>query len=134
MLLHLFMHILVDSYVCPDWGSILQPWVALCVSLPSCPSQLICMQMWDRPLRLLLPRSVLWPPPCCESSPRCPSLPLLLVWMNSSSLTPWLLDFHTVRFFGSSGWFLFLNLLLSFFWLCKEAQCICVRLHLGRKS
>ena len=37
------------------------------------------------------------------------SLPLLLVWMNVSSLSPWLSDFHTVQFSVSSGWFLFLN-------------------------
>ena len=50
------------------------------------------------------------PLPCCESSPSgCLSPPLLLVWMNVSSLTPWLLDFHTVRFSVSSGCFLFLN-------------------------
>ena len=30
--------------------------------------------------------------------------------------------------------FLFLNLLLSFFWLCEEAQCIYLYLHLGWKS
>ena len=30
--------------------------------------------------------------------------------------------------------FLFLNLLLSFFWLCKEAQCVYLCLHLGWKS
>ena len=48
------------------------------------------------------------------SQPGCLSLPLLLVWMNVSSLTPWLSDFHTVEFSVSSGWFLFLNL-LSFF-------------------
>ena len=49
-------------------------------------------------------------PPCCESSlPGCPSLPLLPVWMNGSPLSPWLLDFHTVRFSVSSGCFLFLN-------------------------
>ena len=53
--------------------------------------------------------------------------------MNVSSLTPWLSDFHTVWFSGSSGGFLFLNLLLSF-WLCKEAKCIYLCLHLGRKS
>ena len=51
----------------------------------------------------------------------CPSLPLLLVWMNVS-LTPCLSDFHTVPFSGNSGWFLFLNWSLSFFWLCKEAK------------
>ena len=27
-----------------------------------------------------------------------------------------------------------LKLLLSFFWLCKEAQCVYLCLHLGRKS
>ena len=50
------------------------------------------------------------PPPCCESSlPCCPSLPLLWVWMNVCSLSPWLSDFHTVRFSVSSSCFLFLN-------------------------
>ena len=56
--------------------------------------------------------TLLGPPavPCCESSPpSCLSLPLLPVWMNVSSLSPWLLDFHTVWFSGSSGCFLFLN-------------------------
>ena len=50
-----------------------------------------------------------------------------------SSLTPWLSDFHTVRFSGCSGCFLFLNL-LSFFWLYEEAQCVYLRLHLGQMS
>ena len=66
--------------------------------------------------------------------PSCASLPLLQVWMNVSSLTAWLLDFHTVWFSGSSGCVLFLNLLLSFFWLCKEAKCVYLHLHLGQKS
>ena len=66
------------------------------------------------------------PPPCCESSPlSCLSPTLLPVWVNVSSLTPWLPDFHTVQFSGSFRYFLFLNLLLSFFWLCEEAKCIC---------
>ena len=74
------------------------------------------------------------PPLCCDSSlPICSSPPLLPVWMNVSSLTPWLSDFHTVQFSGNSGCFLFLNL-LSFFWLYKEAKCIYLRLHLGWKS
>ena len=99
----------------------LGPWVAQSVSLPSCSSWFISTQMWDRPLLQL--------PLTCSSShslatsPLCPGClapPLLLVWMYVSSLTPWLLDFHTVRFPGSSGWFLFLNLLF-FFWLCEEA-------------
>ena len=41
--------------------------------------------------------------------PGCPSPPLLLVWPNVCSLSPWLLDFHTVGFSVSSGWFSFLN-------------------------
>ena len=66
--------------------------------------------------------------------PVCPSLPLLPVWMQISSLTPCLSDFHTVWYSGSSGYFLFLNLLLPFFWLCKEAKCIYLCLHLGQMS
>ena len=104
---------------------VLEPWVAWSVSLPSCSSWFFCSRMWDCPVRSL--------PPCCASSPpNCLSLPLLPVWVNVSSLTPWFSDFHTVRFSVSSGCFLFLNL-LSFFWLCEEAKCIYPRLHLGWK-
>ena len=55
--------------------------------------------------------------------PGCPSPPLLLVWMNVSSVSPWLSDFHAVRFSVSSGCFLFLNLLLSFF--CSRRHSVC---------
>ena len=41
--------------------------------------------------------------------PGCPSPPLLPVWINVSSSSPWLLDFRVVRFSVSSGCFLFLN-------------------------
>ena len=44
--------------------------------------------------------------PLCPGSP---STPLLPVWMNVSSLSPWLLDFHTVQFSVSPACFLFLN-------------------------
>ena len=96
------------------------------VSLPSCSSQFICTQMWDPQVRQPWPhwvrQLVLQPLPCSESSPpSCLSPPLLPVWMNVSCLTPWLLDFHTVRFSGSSGCFLFLNLFLSFFCLSEES-------------
>ena len=99
--------------------ALLEPWVVQSVSLPSCSSQFICTRMWDCPLHQppahrvhqLLPclsatalpaqlhnpphRWVCQLPPCSESSPPgCPSLVLLLIWM--SSLTPWLLDFHTI--------------------------------------
>ena len=36
-------------------------------------------------------------------------------------------------FSHSSGYYLFLNLLLSFFWLCKKSQCIYLHLHLALK-
>ena len=113
----------------------LDPWVVQSVSLPSYSSQFICMWMWDPSVCYLPPHQVLQPLPCCKSSlPGCPSLSLLPVWMSVSSLTPWLSDFHTVWFSVSSGCFLFLNLLLSFFWLWEEAQCVCLCLHLGWKS
>ena len=88
----------------------------------------------SRPPAATSPTLVLQPPPCHVSSTLgCPSPPLLLVWMNVSSLSPWLLDFHTVLFSVSSGCFLFLNLLLSF-WLHEEAQSIYLHRHLGWKS
>ena len=62
--------------------------------------------------------------------PGCPSPTPRLAWMNVSSLSPWLSDFHTVRFSVSSGCFLFLN---CPFWLCKEVQCVYLCLHLGWK-
>ena len=81
-----------------------------------------------------LPALVLQLPPFYESFvPGCLSPPLLQVWMNISSLTPWLSDLHIVQFSGSSGCFLCLNLLFSFFWLCEEAQCIYLCLLLGQK-
>ena len=64
-------------------------------------------------LQLCPPRStililVCQPQPCCESSlPSCLAPPLLQVWMNVSSLSHWLSDFHTVRFSVSYGFFCF---------------------------
>ena len=55
------------------------------------------LQLYPPPLHSPPPRWVCQLPPCRDSSPSsCPSLPLLPVWMNVSSLSPWLLDFHTV--------------------------------------
>ena len=64
--------------------------------------------------------------------PQCSSLPLLPVWMNIPSLTPWFSGFHTVRCPGSYGNFLFLNLFS--FWLFEEVKYIYLCLHLGQKS
>ena len=86
------------------------------------------------PLHNLPPHQVHQLLPCCKSSlPSCLYPPLLLVWMNVSSLTPWFLEFPTVQFSVSSYCFCFFNLLLSF-WLCEEAQCVFLCLHLGQKS
>ena len=101
----------------------LETWIAWSVSLSSCSYWFIHTQMWDHPVHQ--------PAPCHVSSP--PQLPVSTPptsLMNISCLTPWLLDFHTVWFSGSSGNFLFLNLLLSFVWLCEEAKCIYLRLCL----
>ena len=104
----------------------LEPWVAQSVYLPSRSSQFIRTQMWDHLFHQ--------PQPCHKSSPpHGPSPPLLLAWMNVFSLIPWLSDFHTIWFSDSSGYLLFLNLLLSFFWLCEEAQCVYLCLYFGQK-
>ena len=72
---------------------------------------------------------------CLATSPLCLAARLHPpTSLDVSSLPPWLSDFHTVRFSGRSGCFLFLNLLLSFFWLCEEAQCVYLHLYLGQKS
>ena len=120
-----------------------------------CARTLGCMVSLAPQLFFLLIHMQMWyhlncQPPCCQfwstslptwSSSRClarnplhpcfPSPPFLPAWMYVSSLTLWLLNFHAVWFSGSSGYFLFFNLLS--FWLCKEAKCIYLHLHLGRK-
>ena len=68
-----------------------------------------------------------------SSPPICPSPFLLPFWMNVS-LTPSLSKFHAVRLSGSSGCLLFLNWLLSFFWLYEEAKLFHQCLHLGHNS
>ena len=62
------------------------------------------------PPRVNVGQFILLPPLHATPYPLCPdslALPLLPVWMNVASLNPWLLDFHTVRFSGSSECFLF---------------------------
>ena len=114
---------------------VLEPWIVFSHS-PVVPPGLFaceCGTAWSASCRLI--HLVLQP--CLAMVPLCPgcwSPPLLPVWVNIFSLTPCLLEFHTIQFSGSSGCFLFLNLLFSFFWMCKEAKCIYLCLHLGQKS
>ena len=112
---------------------VLEPWVAWSASLPMpfLPVYLctnvglqglpattlwgLTAAAWPAPLHNLPPRWVHQPTPCHESSPpSCLSPPLPPVWMNVSSLPPWLSDFHTVLFSVISGCFLFLNCCPSF--------------------
>ena len=97
-------HRFFQSEVLSLYFPTLEPWVVQSVSLPSHSSWFTRTQMWDLLVLQPPPRLVCQLPPCCESSPPSYlSLPLLPVWMNVSSLTPWLSDFHTVQSSGSSG-------------------------------
>ena len=94
----------------------LEPWVVWSVSIPSWSSWFICVWMWDRQPHNMPPFWVHQLCPYWESSlSSCPSLPLLQVWMNVSSLTPWLLDF--------SIQFNFLSVLV----VCLVCFCFCFR-------
>ena len=84
----------------------LEPWVVQSVLLHSCSG---CKCGAAHSANRHVTRSASCRLALSPLCPSCPSLPLLPVWMNVSSLTPWLLDFHTVLFSVSSGWFLFLN-------------------------
>ena len=89
---------------------------------------------WPAPFHNLPPHWVRKPLPCCESSP--PSLPVsapptglgeyfffisLVVGLPYSSI------------FCQFWLFFVFKLLLSFFWLCEEAQCVYLHVHLGQK-
>ena len=80
------------------------------------------------------PRWVLQLPPCLESS--LPQLPIsapptgldeCFVFISLVVGLPYSLIF-------CQFWLFFVFKLLSFFWLCEEAQCVYLRLHLGQKS
>ena len=105
--------------------------VYLCVNVGP---QSLLAAAWPVPFHNLPPSWVHQPPPCRESS--LPRLPI--------SAPPTGLDecfffiFLVVRLPYSSifcqFWLFFVfKLLLSFFWLCEEVQCVYLRLHLGRK-
>ena len=65
---------------------------------------------WPAPFHNPPPCWVRQPPPCCESSPPHLPVPTPPTGLDECFfLSPWLSDFHTVRFSVSSGCFLFLN-------------------------
>ena len=90
---------------------------------------------WPAPFHNPSPCWVCQPPPCWESS-----LPRLPVSTPPTGLDEcFFLISLVVRLpysliFCQFWLFFVFKLLLSFVWLCKEAQCLYLRLHLGRKS
>ena len=109
----------------------LELWVAWSLSLPRHSSWFIYARMWGLRVCQSPPCGVHQPPPCHESS--LPRLPL--------SAPPTGLD--ECFFFISlvvglpyssifcQFWLFFVFKLLSFFWLCEEAQCVYLHLLLG---
>ena len=78
----------LPSYLCANVGP---------QGLPAATLWGLLAAAWPAPFHNPPPRWIHQQLPCCESSPPCcPSPSLLPVWMNVSSLSPWLSDFHTV--------------------------------------
>ena len=121
----------------------LEPWVARSALLPCCSSWFIYVRMWGH--------RVCQPPPCgvCQLQPglhrstihhltgstspclaanplypSCLSVPLLLVWMNVSFFISLVVRLPYSLIFCQFWLFFVFKLLLSFFWLCEEAQCV----------
>ena len=89
---------------------------------------------WPAPFHNPPPHWVHQPPPCCKFSPsqlpdsapptgldECFFFISLVVGLPYSSIF-------------CQFWLFFVFKLLSFFWLCEEAQCVYLHLHLGRKT
>ena len=90
-------------------------WVSRSVWLPSCSSRFICTQIWDHSLHQL--------PLCSASSPSelpvsCPLTGVDECFFFNSLIVRLLYSSIFCQFWL----FLFLNLLLSFFWLCEEVK------------
>ena len=90
---------------------------------------------WPAPFHNLTPHWVRQPPPCHESS-----LPRLPVSTPRTGLDECLFFISLVIGLPYSSifcrfWLFFVfKLLLSFFWLCEEGQCVYVHIHLGRRD
>ena len=119
----------------------LEPWVVLSALIPHHSSRFIYARMWGlpaaawpAPFHKSPPRWVLQTPPCRESClPRLPistpptGLDECFFFISLVVILPYSLIFYQFWLF-----FVF-KLLSSFFWLCKEAKCVYLRLHLDWK-
>ena len=119
------------------WGFIFLCWnpglFSLCL-LPSCSSWFIRTWIWDHLAYWLPPHLPVLPSTSLSSPPQLPiSAPPTSLgecfFFNSLVIG---LPYNLIS--GSLGCVLFLSLLLSFFWLYKEAKHIYLHLHLGQKS
>ena len=105
--------------------------VHLCVNVGP---QGLLAAAWPAPLHNPPPRLFCQPPPCHESS-----LPRLPVSAHPTGLDECFFFISLVvrlpysLIFCQFWLFFVFKLLLSFFWLCKEAQCVYLCLHLGQK-
>ena len=115
---HLNSHRCFQSEVLRLYFPMLEPWVVQSLSFPSCSSLFICLQMWDR----LLCQS----PPCCDSSP---PMGLDECFFFKSSVVG--LPYSSI--FWQFWMFFVFKFVVVLFWLCEEAKCIYLYLHLGQK-
>ena len=91
--------------------------------------------VWPAPFHNPPPCWVRQPPPCRESS--LPQLPVSAPPTGMDEcffFTSLVVGLPYSSIFFQFWLFFVFKLLLSFFWLCEEAQCIYLRLHLGWKS
>ena len=103
---------------------VLELWVAQSVLLPICSSWFICTPMWDHLLHQL--------PHCHESSPAWLPISAPPISLDECFFFISLVVRLSYGLIFCQFWLVFvLKLLLSSFWLCDEAQCVYLRLHLG---
>ena len=73
-------------------------------------------------------------PPCCESSLPCLPIPAPPTGLDGCFFFISLVVGLPYSSIFCQFWLFFVFKLLSSFWLCEEAQCVYLHLHLGQKS